>query len=174
METSNPGANYAVLHAQNDRWCLGPLEIFLFVSKSRCFACKTHRWGLGPIETSNSCAKDAVFHAHNDRFCLGLLETCYCCPKVAVLHAKNTHEGWDPWRLVILMLSTLFSCKKRQVMPGTHRDLLIRSKSRCFASKIQTWGLGSIKISNSDANHAVLHAKSQVRSGTHRHKQLWS
>ena len=44
-------------------------------------------------------------------------------------------------------------------MPGTHRDLLIRSKSRCFASKNQTWGLGPIKSSNSDANHAVFHAQ---------------
>ena len=26
METSNSGANHAVLHAQNDRWGLGPLE----------------------------------------------------------------------------------------------------------------------------------------------------
>ena len=26
METSNSDANYAVLHAQNDRWGLGPIE----------------------------------------------------------------------------------------------------------------------------------------------------
>ena len=131
----------------------------LFGSKSRCFACKNHRWGLGPIETSNSCAKDAVFHAQNDRFCLGLLETCYSVPKVAVLHAKNTHEGWDSWRLLILMLNTLFCMHKRQVMPGTNKDLLIRSKRGYFDSKNQTWGLQPIKTVNSEANHAVLHAK---------------
>ena len=39
METSNSGANHAVLHAQNDRW------------------------GLEPIETINSCHKGAVLHA---------------------------------------------------------------------------------------------------------------
>ena len=39
METSNSGANHAVLHAQNN-WC-----------------------GLGPIETCNSGAKDAVKNA---------------------------------------------------------------------------------------------------------------
>ena len=39
METSNSGANPAVLHAQNDRW------------------------GLGPIETGNSDPKAAVLHA---------------------------------------------------------------------------------------------------------------
>ena len=43
METRNSGANHAVLHAQNDR----------------C--------GLGPIETSNSEANHVVLHAQNDR-----------------------------------------------------------------------------------------------------------
>ena len=60
MENSDSGANHAVLHAQNDRW------------------------GLGPIETSNS--------GHN----------------VAVLHAKTANEDWNPYRLVIMMLITLF------------------------------------------------------------------
>ena len=130
----------------------------LFGSKSRCFASKNHRWGLGPIETSNSCAKDVVFHAQNDRFCLGLLETCYSGPKVAVLHAKNTHEGWDHWRLVILMLRTLFCMHKRQVMPGNHRDLFFLSKSRSIVSKNHTSGLGPMETSNSDATHAALQA----------------
>ena len=39
METSKSGANQAVLHAQSDRW------------------------GLGPIETCNSDAKVAVLNA---------------------------------------------------------------------------------------------------------------
>ena len=26
METSDSDANHAVFHAQNDRWCLGPIE----------------------------------------------------------------------------------------------------------------------------------------------------
>ena len=43
METRNSGANHAVLHAQNDR----------------C--------GLGPIETSNSEANHVVLHAQKDR-----------------------------------------------------------------------------------------------------------
>ena len=42
METSNCGANHAVLIAQNDRW------------------------DLGPMETSNSGAYHDVFHAQND------------------------------------------------------------------------------------------------------------
>ena len=43
METSNSGANRAVLNTQNDR----------------C--------GLGPIETSNSEANHVVLHAQKDR-----------------------------------------------------------------------------------------------------------
>ena len=39
METSNSGANHAVLHAQNDRW------------------------GQGPTENCNSGPKVAVLHA---------------------------------------------------------------------------------------------------------------
>ena len=41
METSNSGANHAVLHAQNDRR------------------------GLGPLETRNSGTYHAVLHAQN-------------------------------------------------------------------------------------------------------------
>ena len=43
-------------------------------------------------------------------------------------------------------------------MLGTHKDLLLRSKSRCFASKNQSLGRGPIETSNSDANHADLRA----------------
>ena len=47
------------------------------------------------------------------------METCYSGPKVTVLRAKvtvlrakATDEGWDPWRVVILMLGTLFCMHK--------------------------------------------------------------
>ena len=36
------------------------------------------------------------------------IETCNSGPEVAVLHAKTTDEGWDPYRLVFLVLITLF------------------------------------------------------------------
>ena len=55
--------------------------------------------------------------------------------KVAVLHMKNLGEDWDPWRLVILIKSLCFACKK-------HRR-----------------ELGPIEASNSDANYIVLHAQ---------------
>ena len=43
METSNSGANHAVLHAQNDRF------------------------GLGPLETINSGHNGAVVNAQNNK-----------------------------------------------------------------------------------------------------------
>ena len=42
---------------------------------------------------------------------------------------------------------------------GTHRDLKFWSKMRCFACKNHRLGLVQIETSNSDANHAVLHAQ---------------
>ena len=88
METSNCDAIHADLHAQNDRW------------------------GLGPIETINSGHNVAVVKAQNHRWGLGPIETSYSDPNVAVLHAKTTGEVWDPWKLVILVLITLFCMLK--------------------------------------------------------------
>ena len=39
---------------------------------------------------------------------MGPIETSYSDPKVAVLHAKTTDEGWEPERLAILVLKSLF------------------------------------------------------------------
>ena len=69
METSNSGANHAVLHAQKDRW------------------------DLGYIETSNS---GAVLHAQNDRWGVRPKETCSSGAKVAIFNAQTIGEGWDP------------------------------------------------------------------------------
>ena len=71
METSISCVNHAVLHAQNDRR------------------------GLGPIETCNYGDKVAVLNAKNHRRGLGPIEPCNSGPKVAVLHAKATGKGWD-------------------------------------------------------------------------------
>ena len=84
----------------------------LFGSKSRCFACENYRWGQGSIETSNSEARHNVLHAENHGWVLGPIETCNFGPIAAGFHAKTTDEGWDQWRLVFLMLGTLFSMQK--------------------------------------------------------------
>ena len=64
------------------------------------------------MEISNFGAKCAVSHAQVNRRSLGPIETCNSDPKVAVLHAKTTDEGWDQWRLVFLVLITLFCMHK--------------------------------------------------------------
>ena len=40
------------------------------------------------------------------------METCCSGPKVTLMHPKTTGEGWDPERLVFLMLRTLFCMHK--------------------------------------------------------------
>ena len=59
METSNSGSNHTVLHVQNDRWGLGPLETYNSDSNHDVLHAQNDRWGLGPIETYNSVPKDA-------------------------------------------------------------------------------------------------------------------
>ena len=60
------------------------------------------------METSNSDANHAVLHAQNDRWGLGPKDIRYLGPKLDGLLAKTTDEGWNPERLVFLMLITLF------------------------------------------------------------------
>ena len=108
METSNSGANHAVLQAQRDRWGVGPIVTINSGHIDAVVSAQNHRWRLGHMETCTSGAKVAVLNAKNDRWGLGPIETCDSGPKDAVLHAKTTNEGWDPERLVILMLITLF------------------------------------------------------------------
>ena len=98
METSNSGANHAVLHGQNDR-------------------CE-----LGPIETINSGHNVAVVNAQNNRWELRPIETCNSGAKDAVLNAKTQGEVLDPQRLVILVQKSLFCMKKQQIWAGTYRD----------------------------------------------------
>ena len=57
METSDSGANHAVLHVQNDRWGLGPIQIINPGHNVAVVNAQNHRWGLGTLETWNSGAK---------------------------------------------------------------------------------------------------------------------
>ena len=107
-----------------------------FRSKSCWFSCKNQRWGLGPIQSFKSGHKVVVLHEE-----------------------KNTDEGWNHIDLSFSCKSRRFACTKWRVMSGTHRDLLFRSISRCFASKNHTWGLGLMETSDSDARNAVLQAE---------------
>ena len=60
METGFSGANHAVLHAQNDRWGLGPIETINSDHNVAVVNVQNHKWGLGPVETSIPGANDAV------------------------------------------------------------------------------------------------------------------
>ena len=62
--------------------------------------------------TSNSDAKHTVVHAQKDRSCLVPIETRYSGLEGAVLHGKPTGSVWDPQRLVILVLKSLFCMHK--------------------------------------------------------------
>ena len=64
------------------------------------------------METIISGANHAVMHAQITRRSLGPIETCNSDPKVAVLHAKISDESWDLYRLLILVLITLFCMHK--------------------------------------------------------------
>ena len=144
-----------------------------------------------------SDAKHAVVQAQNDRWGLVPIETCNSVPKVAVLHAKTTDEGWDPQRLVILVLKFRFCMHRMRGDVWYPLRLVILVQSRCFACKNYRWRLGPIEPINSCANHAVLHAqkdlwclgpietccsgpkplfsmhKQQIRAGTNRDQSFW-
>ena len=73
---------------------------------------QNHKWELGPLETSDSVTNHTVLHAQKDRWYLGPIEICCSGPKGPVLQSKTTDEGWNPDRLVIMMLGTLFCMHK--------------------------------------------------------------
>ena len=107
IQTSYCDATHADLHAEYHRWGLGPIETCNLGPKVAVLSEQHHRWGLEPIETSISVANHSVLHAQNDRWGLGPIATCNSGPIVALLHAQITDEGWNPQRLVFLMLITL-------------------------------------------------------------------
>ena len=64
------------------------------------------------MDTSNSDANHDILHAQNDKWGLGPIDIRYSGPKLDGLLARTTDEGWNPERLVILMLGTLFCMQK--------------------------------------------------------------
>ena len=142
----------------------------IFCPKSRCFAFKTHRWGLGPLETSISDVNQAVLHVQNDRWSQGPIQAFNAAPKVALLHAKATDESWDQYRLVSLVLKSLFCIeKKKQIMAGTHIDLSFWCKSRCFAcTKRQVMSGTHRDLLFPSKSRCFECTKPHVRAGTHR------
>ena len=60
------------------------------------------------METSNSGANHAVLHAQNERRGLGAIETTNSGDNVVVVNAQGHRWVWEPLRLAILMLKSLF------------------------------------------------------------------
>ena len=109
-------------------------------SKCRWFACKNLRWGLGPIETSKSSAK------------------------VSVCMHKTTGEGWNPYCLFILVLSTLLCVLKTTDEGWNPLRLVILMLIALFCMQNHCRGLGPIENSKSDVKPAVVHAQNNRSS----------
>ena len=118
IETSHSDTNRVVLHAQNDRWGLRPMETD---ANHAVLHAQSDRLDLGPIETINSGHYVTVVNAQTHRWGLGPIVTCSSGAKVAVLNAKNVGEVWDPLRLEIPVQKSLFCLQKPKMMAGTHR-----------------------------------------------------
>ena len=84
METSNSDAKHAVVHAQNDRSCLGPIET--------CYS--------GPeCAVLHGKTTGGVWNPYG-------LDTLVLSTLLCVL--KTTDEVWEPYRVISLVLKSLF------------------------------------------------------------------
>ena len=83
METSNCYTMHAVVHAQNDKTC------------------------LGPIETCYSGPEVAVLHSKSTGGVLDPQRLVILVVKLLFCMHKTTEEGWNPCGLDIPVLSTL-------------------------------------------------------------------
>ena len=83
------------MHAQNDRWGLGPIETSYSGANHAVLQAQNDSWGVGPMETSYSGANHAVLHAQSDRWGLGTIETINSGHVSLLWMHKTTDEGWD-------------------------------------------------------------------------------
>ena len=117
----------------------------LFWSRSRCFTWKKHRWGLGPTET------------------------CNFSPIAAVLHGKTTGGVWDPQRIVILALKSLF-CMHKTTGEGWNPyslDTLVLSTLLCVLKTTdEVWDPYRL-ISLAQKSLFCMHKTTEMRAGTH-------
>ena len=111
-ESSNSDAKHDVVHAQNDRSCLGLIEtcysspeIAVLHSKTIVRALKPQRLVILVLKTLFCMHKPTCEGWNQYRLFLLVLSTLYC------MH-KTTDEGWDPYRFVCLVLKSLFCMHK--------------------------------------------------------------
>ena len=81
---------------------------------------------------------------------------------------KTTGEVWDPWKLVILILMSLFWMKNYRRGLGSIETGNSDSNHFVLHAQNDRWGRGPVENSNSGPNVAVLDEKLQKRAGIHR------
>ena len=114
METSVSDAKHAVVHAQNDRSCLGPIETCYSGPEVAVLHAKVTG---GVLDLQN-----LVIQVLKSQFCMHKTTGEGCkqcslfilvlCTLLCVL--KTTNEVWNPYRVVILLQITPF-CKHKTI-----------------------------------------------------------
>ena len=132
------------------RWGFGLTETLNSSPKVLVLHGQNHRWGREPIW---SCAKHAVMCSQNHRWGLGPIQTCIAASEILVSIGSSFRLSFwklnnDFWTRIT---SLLWSLTTRVVL-----CIKNSSKSRCFQSKNDRWGLEPLDTSKSDARYAVL------------------
>ena len=112
METSNCDAMHAVVHAQNDKTCQGPIEtcysgpeVAVLHSKSTVGVLDPQRLAILVIKLLFCMNKSTGEGLNPYSLDILVLSTLLCV-------LKTTDEVWDMYRLVRLVLKSLFSMHK--------------------------------------------------------------
>ena len=122
METSISDARHAVFHAENRRWSLGPTETCYSGPEVAVLHTKTTGGIYSPAEICNSSPKVSVLHTQNHRWGLQPIQSFILVLSTLLCVLKTTDEDWDKYRLVSLVLKSLFCMQKPQMRAGTNRD----------------------------------------------------
>ena len=111
-----------MVHAQNDRSCLGPIEtcysgpeVTVFHAKTTGVVFDRQRLEILFLKSLFCMHKTTGEGWNQYSLFIFMLSTQLCV-------LKTTDEVWDPWRLVILVQNALFCMQKPQMRAGTNRD----------------------------------------------------
>ena len=150
IETCNTDAEHAVVYAQNDRSC------------------------PGPIETYHSCPEVAILHAKSTGGVLDQQRLVILVKKTLFCMHKTTGEGWSKYSLFILVLSTLL-CMLKTTNEVCHPyrlvSLVLKSLFCMHKTTDDNWNPYRLIILLQITLFCM--QKPQIRAGTHRDKLLW-
>ena len=111
--TSYSDARHSVLHAQNHRWSLGPIETCNFGPKVSVLPAKTSDEGWDPYRLVIPVQITLFFAHKTTREVWDPYRPLSLVLKSMFFMHKTTDEGWNPYRLGILVQITLFCMHKR-------------------------------------------------------------